>query len=154
MSALVVWRLCAAKYAATAYDGSGARLYGGRWSLPGTALAYAAESRALAVVEVLANADDPDVLLHLDWVFVGAELPAAHVEHAARVPESWRRFPHSIETQLFGTEWARSGRSVALRVPSAVVPGEFNYLVNAAHPAFSQVRIGKPEPFAFDARLA
>jgi RES domain-containing protein len=43
---------------------------------------------------------------------------------------------------------------VALRVPSVIVPGEFNYLLNPAHPQFASVKIGKSEPFLFDPRLA
>lgn len=153
MSSLVVWRLCAAKYAATAFSGEGAELYGGRWSPPGLRVAYCAESRALAIVEVLANADEPDQLLHLKWSFVSATLPESTVEKPARFPTNWRQFPHPPETQEVGAAWLKSGTHLALRVPSAVVPGEFNYLVNPAHPAFAKLVFTKPEPFAFDPRL-
>lgn len=148
-----MWRLCSATYADTAYDGEGAKLYGGRWSPAGLPVAYTAESRALAIVEVLANVDDPERLLELCWVLVPAEIAATAIEKPARVPESWRQFPHSAETQEFGARWVREARSLALRVPSAVVPGEFNYLINAVHPDFENMKIGKPEPFSFDPRL-
>lgn len=154
MSSVPVWRLCAAKYAGTAFSGEGAKLYGGRWSPPGCALVYVSESRALAVVEVLANAENPERLTQIPWVLVPAELPAALVEKPARYPESWRKFPHTLATQEFGREWAKELRSAALRVPSAVVPGEFNYLLHPAHPDFKHVKIGKPEAFAFDPRLS
>ena len=153
MSRVQVWRLCSAKYARSAYDGEGARLFGGRWSPNGIAVIYCAESRALAVIEVLANAEEPERLFDLAWVFVPAELPAALIEKPARVPESWRQFPHALATQDFGAAWAKAQRSLALRVPSAVVPGEFNYLINPAHPDFGQMKIGAAEPFAFDPRL-
>lgn len=153
MSSLVVWRLCAAKYAATAFDGDGARLYGGRWSPKGIAVNYTAESRALAVVEVLAQVDDRMRLVDLRWVLVSAELPEALIEKPARYPAEWRQFPRTLTTQAFGETWAKEARSVALRVPSAVVPGEFNYLLNPAHPDFARVKIARPEPFSFDPRL-
>jgi len=153
MSAVPVWRLCAAHYAATAYDGEGARRYGGRWSPPGIPLAYCAESRALTVVEILANAEETDRLLALAWVLVPAEIPASLIEKPPRFPEDWRRFPHPASTQEVGAAWARELRSAALRVPSVVVPGEFNYLLNPLHPDFKDVRLGKPEPFSFDPRL-
>ena len=153
MSSLFVWRLCAAKYAATAFDGEGARLYGGRWSPKGISVNYTAESRALAVVEVLAQVDDRARLADLRWVLVSAELPEALIEKPARYPADWRQFPRTLTTQAFGESWAKEARSVALRVPSAVVPGEFNYLLNPAHPDFSRVKIAKPEPFSFDPRL-
>lgn len=148
-----MWRLCAARYAATAYDGEGAKLYGGRWSPVGLPLAYTAESRALAVLEVLANVEEPERLMAVSWVFVPAEIPNDLFEKPARFPDSWRQFPHSLATQEFGAAWVRAARSVALRVPSAVVPGEFNYLINPAHPEFRHVKIGQPEPFSFDVRL-
>ncbi len=153
MSALVVWRLCSANYGDSAFSGEGARLYDGRWSPRGVAVAYAAESRALAVVEVLANVDDAETLFDVAWVFVAAELPLECIEKPARFPGSWRQFPHSCETQAVGAEWARAGRSVALRLPSAVVPGEFNFLVNPAHPDFKHVKVARPVSFSFDPRL-
>jgi RES domain-containing protein len=153
VSSVVVWRLCAAKYGDAAFNGDGARLYGGRWSPAGVAIVYAAESRALAVVEILANVDDAETLFDVAWVVVSAEIPTALIEMPPRMPDSWRQFPHPPETQAWGLEWARAKRTVALRVPSAVVPGEFNYLLDPAHPDFKRVKIGRSESFAFDPRL-
>lgn len=150
---LIAWRLCAAKYAATAYDGAGARRYGGRWSPPGVPMVYTSESRALAAMEVLVNVDEPARLFLHAWVVIPAEIPPESIDKPARFPESWREVPHTIETANFGAAWAREQRSAALRVPSAVVPGEFNYLLNPAHPDFARVKIGKAEPFSFDPRL-
>jgi RES domain-containing protein len=149
----VIWRLCAEKYAGNAFSGEGAELYGGRWSPPGLRVAYCAESRALAVVEILANAEEPDRLSHLKWSLIAATLPESAIEKPARFPANWRQFPHPPDTQAVGAAWLRAGQHLALRVPSAVVPGEFNYLVNPAHPAFAKVVIAAPERFAFDPRL-
>jgi RES domain-containing protein len=153
VSSVVAWRLCAAKYAETAFSGDGARLYGGRWSPAGIAVVYAAESRALAVVEILANVDEVEVLFDVAWVLVSAEIPTILIESPVRLPDTWRQFPHPPETQTLGSEWARAKKSAALRVPSAVVPGEFNYLLNPAHDDYKRVKLGEPESFAFDPRL-
>ena len=153
MNELLVWRLCAAKYGATAFSGDGAKLYGGRWSPAGVPLAYCSESRALAVVEVLANAEERDRLFAREWVFAVAEVPSELIEKPASFPKSWRDYPHRKETRIIGSEWAKARRSAVLRVPSAVVPGEFNFLLNPAHPQFARVKIGKPESFSFDPRL-
>ena len=83
-----------------------------------------------------------------------AEIADELIEKPAKLPETWRADPYSPESQGFGTDWIKAQRSVALRVPSVVVPGEFNYLLNPAHPQFSRIRIGQPEPFSFDPRLA
>ncbi len=151
---MLLWRLSAAKYTRTAYSGEGAELFGGRWSPPGLAVVYCSESRALAVVEVLVNADEADRLLAMQWIMVPAEISADLIEKPGRFPDNWRHYPHPQETQAIGAEWVQSRRSVAFRVPSVVVPGEFNYLLNPAHPQFTRVKVGKPEPFSFDPRLA
>ena len=148
-----MWRLCSAEYTSTAFDGEGARLFGGRWSPRGVRVVYTSESRALAVLEVLANADETDDFTVLRWAMIPAEIPVALIENPCRLPETWRNFPHTAEGQEFGAAWARERRSAALRVPSAVVPGELNYLLNPAHPDFKHIEIGPPEAFTFDVRL-
>jgi RES domain-containing protein len=90
----------------------------------------------------------------LDWVLTPAKFSLDVVEQPGRFPDSWRQFPHSRESQDFGATWAREQRSAVLRMPSALVAGEFNYLLNPLHPDFKRVKIGKTEPFAFDARLS
>lgn len=151
---MLLWRLTAARHAATAFSGEGAKRYGGRWSPPGLPVVYAAESRSLALVEVLTGTDDPARLFEQAWVLIPIEVPDDFVERPLRVPETWRSFPYTTATQAFGAEWVQACRSAALRVPSAVVPGEFNFLLNPAHPDFARVKFGKPEPFDFDPRFA
>lgn len=153
MSRLTLWRLCPAYRADKAMTGDGAHRRGGRWNPPGTRVVYCAESRSLAVVEVLANARLPALLHVQPWVFVAVTVDAELVECPPRVPESWRDLPYTPATQAFGAEWVRSERSAALRVPSAVVAGEFNYLLNPTHPHFSRIKAAPPEPFVFDRRL-
>ena len=150
---MTVWRLSLARYASNVFSGEGAKRYGGRWSPPGLAVIYCAESRSLALVEVLAGLDDADRLSIKEWVLVPADIPADCLGKPARVPDDWRQYPHTPATQAFGAEWVQNQRSVALRVPSVVVPGEFNYLLSPAHPQFAKVKVGKPEPFSFDPRL-
>lgn len=153
MSPLVVWRLSREDYAAEAFSGEGARRVGGRWSPVGLNMAYSSESRSLAALEVLANVRDPKILFARPWVAISATIPQGLIEHPARVPNNWRDTPHPRDTQLFGAEWVRAARSAALRVPSAVVLGEFNYLLNPAHADFKKITVGKAEPFDFDTRF-
>lgn len=104
-------------------------------------------------MEVLVSLDKKERLLEIPWVCIPATLPMEVVEKATKVPAEWRQYPHHAASQSFGAEWVQAQRSVALRVPSVVVPGEFNYLLNPAHAQFSKVKVGKPEPFSFDPRL-
>ena len=153
MSNLVVWRIVAKRHAATAFSGEGARIYGARWSLPGLNVAYCSESRSLAALEIIVNARNGTKLVGEPWAELSAEIPGELIEHPSRVPDNWREYPHPRSTQNFGAEWVREQRSAVMRVPSVIVLGEFNFLLNPAHPDFKRVKIGKPAPFSFDPRL-
>jgi RES domain-containing protein len=153
VSQTTVWRLCRKPYAAESFSGEGTRLYGGRWSPVGLRVAYSSESRSLAALEVLVNARDPELLFAQRWTMISATIPDELIERPKRVPDSWRATPYGAETQAFGANWARLGHHAALRVPSSVVLGEFNYLLNPAHPDFARITIARPESFDFDSRL-
>jgi RES domain-containing protein len=152
--AVTFWRLDSRRYAKAALSGNGAFKYGGRWNLRGTRVVYCAESRSLAAMELLVHVEDFEDLLAIEWRATGVTLPGDAIERPLRYPQSWRNYPYSAATQQCGSEWALSLRSVALRVPSAVVPGEFNFLVNPVHPDFKDLRVAGPTPFRFDPRLA
>ncbi len=149
-----VWRICKAEHAGAAFTGEGAVLYAGRWHQAGTPVVYCSDSRALAALEQLVH-------LHRNWLpphFVGfgLEIPdnlAISKVRTQDLPAMWRRHPGPPELRDIGTRWIKSGETVALRVPSAVVPGEHNFLLNPRHPDFSRLQISNPEPFEFDERL-
>jgi RES domain-containing protein len=147
------WRICKRRHAA--FDGEGARLFGGRWNLPGTAVVYVSESLSLAALEMLVHCDP--ALLPADLSAIEVEIPGSvsieRVE-ADRLPRTWRRTPAPESLARLGTDWARSLSSPVLSVPSVLVPRERNLLLNPAHPGFRAIRIGKAEPFSLDARLA
>ncbi|MEM7307164.1 MAG: RES domain-containing protein [Planctomycetota bacterium] len=149
----VGWRIVKAAYAERAFDGEGARLYGGRWNAAGTPLVYLAESRSLALLEVLVHLHQASMLA--SYVRFRVEIPAASCTalEPARLPAHWRDSPAPPELQELGEEWVAGRRSVALAVPSAIVPEERLFLLNPVHPDFARVRIGAPEPIRLDPRL-
>ncbi|HEX2855100.1 MAG TPA: RES family NAD+ phosphorylase [Opitutaceae bacterium] len=153
MSEVIVWRLCRQCYAEESYSGEGSRRFGGRWSSPGRKVAYSSESRSLAALEVLVNVRDPSILFREPWTLIAAKIPADLIERPVRVPENWQATPYPPETQVFGDNWMEASLSAVLRVPSVVVLGEFNYLLNPAHADFKKIAISKPEPFLFDSRF-
>ena len=148
-----LWRLCRDVHATKAFSGEGPFRYGGRWNPPGIPVVYCAESRSLAAMEILVHQLGTEVFKASRWVVISAEVPENLIEKPTRVPEAWRGQSPVPSVQEFGATWLRERRSAVLRVPSAVVLGEFNYLLNPAHADFAKVVVGKPELFSFDSRL-
>lgn len=151
---LTTYRICKTKHAATIFDGEGARLYGGRWNSRGTRILYTAGSLSLAALEMLVHLNNEEILL--SYSFAAAEFDESlilPVEEFRALPKNWSASPPPIEIQRIGDEWARSEASVVLKVPTSVLPVEFNYLINAGHSEFSKVKLGEPQTFIFDARL-
>lgn len=148
------WRITKQKHAKTAFDGGGARKYGGRWNSPGTAIVYAAESQSLAVLEVLVHLDTPGLLQQ--YVLIPVEMDETWVREVAAsdLPREWRKHPAPLSLARIGDEWVQLQTSVALKVPSALLPAESNFLLNPAHPDFVKLVIGEPVTFEFDTRLA
>jgi len=149
-----VWRICKAEHVATAFTGEGGILYPGRWHHAGTPVVYCSESRALAALEQLVHLHHNR--LPPNFVCFPVEIPDGLAIRRVRIedlPAEWRRQPGPPELRDIGTRWAEAGESVVLEVPSAVVPGEHNFLLNPRHPAFGRLVIPDPEPFAFDERL-
>jgi RES domain-containing protein len=143
-----VYRLVRRERAADALSGEGARRYGGRWNPPGTAVVYASESRALAVLETFVHLTLEARVLA--FVLMTLELPArAQVRRRADA-----RPPRSLAaSQEAGNAWVDDGEALALVVPSLIVPQEKNYVLNVAHPQFAGVTVASTEPFSFDERL-
>ena len=150
---LSAWRITKRKHARNAFNGEGARLYGGRWNSPGVPMIYTAETQALAALEMLVHLDTP-VLLD-QYVLIEVEMESSLVLNLdlKEWPRDWRESPPPARLREIGDAWIEAGKSVALRVPSALVPDESNFLLNPRHGDFSQVRIGKPVPFRYDSRL-
>jgi RES domain-containing protein len=147
------WRITKAKHAATAFDGEGARKSGGRWNSPGLALVYTSSTASLAALEIVVNVQGSDLLA--SYVVFSCEFREDLIEPVdlSKLPPNWRNSPIPPQTQAFGDEWLRSGRSAILEVPSAVVDLEHNYLFNPLHPDFGNVIISGPWKFGFDPRL-
>jgi RES domain-containing protein len=148
------FRILKAHRVASAFDGEGARLFGGRWNSPGTRMVYTAESRSLAALELLVHVRGAELLAA--FVSIEAEFAPRLVRAVdpASLPEGWRSYPAPAALQQVGDRWVARRESAVLRVPSAVMPGESNYLLAPEHPDFARIAIGSPVAFGFDARLA
>jgi RES domain-containing protein len=147
------WRICKERFAGTAFDGEGAFRDGGRWNSDGIRVVYTAGSAALATLEILVHVSEPDDLYRIPYVLIPVDFEADLVSEPSALPEDWHQDPPPIEAAAVGDEWVASQASVLLKVPSAVIQSEFNYLINPLHPRFGELVIGPPQPFRFDSRL-
>jgi len=147
---LRAWRIVKAKHAATAFSGEGARLYGGRWNSPGVSLVYTSGTKALAALESLVHLNPPVIF---KYAAIPIEFDTALVEKVTALPADWNDMPAPPSTRAIGDLWAKQARSAVLELPSVIIPGESNFLLNPTHPDFKKIVIGKPEPFSFDPRL-
>lgn len=147
------WRITSRSYAHAAFTGEGAAKSPGRWNRLGVPVVYLAEHLSTGILEVLVHVDDRAHLAA--FVAIEVEIPDPHVEELSELPPDWRQLPEPYpeSTQRLGSEWVLSLRSLALRVPSAVVPSEFNLLLNPRHPTMPEVRVGQPQPLFLDPRL-
>ena len=145
-----VWRLARRPHAAL--DGEGARRYGGRWNSPGVPVVYSATTLSLAVLEYLTGTDSD--LLPADLVQLEIDVPDA-LRRTTIVPRDlparWRTEP--ALTRAEGDAWAAALATPLLLVPSVIIPGERNLLINPRHRSARRVRTIDTQRFHFDARL-
>ena len=151
---VTAWRIVKRKHARAAFNGDGARLYGGRWNSVGVAVIYTAESQSLAALEVVVHLDSSELLDHYVVFPVGIDESLIVRVGLPELPRNWRANPPPRKIQSIGDAWVASGASAVLQVPSAVLPAEHDFLLNPRHRNFPKLVIGKPIPFRFDSRLA
>lgn len=154
MALLTVWRIVRPEYASTAYSGEGSRRDGGRFNSAGRAVVYASQSLALAMLEQLVRAGSFARIG--EFLCVPARLDDSAVEErsVADLPAGWDARPYTPASQAVGDAWLDAGRTLALRVPSVVVPFDHNVLINPAHEGFAGIEIGDALAIPIDPRLA
>lgn len=150
---MIVYRLARKKYSDD-ISGSGAELTGGRWNYKGTRMLYTSDSRALCTAEIAVHT--PVGIIPRDYVLITIDLPD-DVEYQEinddELSKDWKRFPHSQSTQEIGDNFIKNNKYLFIKVPSAVVQGDYNVLINPSHRLFNSVEILKIENFDFDERL-
>jgi RES domain-containing protein len=149
------WRVIKKKHLSDALSGEGARLGGGRWNHVGVSVVYASETFSLAVLELFIHFTRRDITISNSLLAIPILIPDSI--KAVEVPvqdlaPGWNSSPPPNFTRNIGAEWVESGASALLRVPSAIVPEEYNFVINVKHPDFSKITVGDPRPFALDDR--
>lgn len=70
-----------------------------------------------------------------------------------QLPQGWNSHPPLSDTQIIGDAFVQDEKYLICKVPSAVVAGDHNYLINPQHAQFNAIRILKTEDFFFDRRF-
>lgn len=149
----LVYRLSKERYKFD-LSGIGAEKFGGRWNSKGVRMIYASDSRALAKLEVAVH-----VALHRipkNYFLTVVEIPdelVSNYDTQQLEGKKWKHNPPIKFTQSEGDDFVTQNNSLALKVPSAVVEGDFNYLINPGHPEAKKIKIMHTKRFVFDMRL-
>ncbi len=148
---MVLWRI--SNYADLL--GIGAMEASARWHTAGRPVVYLAENPSSALLEVFVHletdeGDRPDTYQLLK-VEADDGIASESVDPSSLSP-SWRS--NETETRRIGDDWLERGETAVLKVPSAIVVEEWNYLLNPLHADFRKLRFGAPKVFNFDRRVA
>ena len=150
---LTVFRLAKTRYILDT-SGLGAQLSGGRWNLKGTPVIYTSQSRSLALAEFLVHT--PLSLLPEDLSILAIEIPKkvtfAKID-LSQLKKDWNTYPASEDVIQIGQHWVLNKKSCVLKVPSAIIAQEYNYILNPLHEDFAFIKFGKPEKFILDSRF-
>jgi RES domain-containing protein len=148
---MIVYRIAKARYK-NDISGIGAKLYGSRWNVIGVPMLYAAESISLAVLETLVHLQEPEI--PTDYWLLKIQLPEQEkitTIESSKLKKKWQE--DEAYTQFIGSEFIKDNQSLVLKVPSAIITDEFNYLVNPLHKNFNKTQILQAKEFNFDTRL-
>ncbi len=132
-------------------SGTGAMLHGGRWNAKGIRMLYSSGSLSLAALETVVNLSGNRLgqsLYCIELEFPD-ELPISEMN---QLPKNWSIYPYTSDTVQIGNDFIKKN-GLCLKVPSAIIPSEYNYLLNPAHDDFLKVKFLDARPLILDKRL-
>ena len=146
-----VWRICKQKHQQSAFSGTGGLYTPSRWTPQGFLVVYTSESLALASLEVFVHTESDRIPLFAIRAFLSDDIAIAEVD-IAKLPADWQGETAYPSLQNIGKQWLLAQQTPVLKVPSAIIPVEFNYLLNPDHPNL-RFAIEPPMTFKFDERM-
>ena len=149
-----VWRLVKKRHIHDAFTGEGSRVVSGRWHHRGIPVVYTSQTLSLAALELFVNLGTEGTLITFASfrVVIPDDVIVEEITTDS-LPKDWRHVRAPDSTRDMGTMWVKRGSSAVLRVPSVIIPVEYNYVLNPLHGDFTKIKIGSPEPFSFDPRM-
>ena len=151
---MVVYRIVKSIKRANDLSGTGAFLEGGRWNSPGVYALYTSENRSLASLEVLVHVDESELPpgLFIIGMEIGKDATLYEMKED-ELPPGWRE-PENIALRTLGDRFFAEQKYLGIKVPSAVMPQEYNYVLNPVYPRFRElVRVVSVTEFVVDQRL-
>jgi len=149
---MIVYRLAPTRFA-NDLTGEGARLFGGRWNHPGIACLYASESRALAVLEYSVNTGAAHIPPALSIITINTGTASFGEIKESALPPDWNTIPTPSSTKDFGSAILTSSKTAIIRIPSAIITSEYNFLLNPAHRDARKFKILELSDFHYDLRI-
>ncbi len=128
----------------------------GRWNLRRQQVIYAGSSRSLASLELVVHKGVvvPTERYRVMVISIADDDYLVKQLQIKDLPRNWRTFAAYPMLQKIGSDWIRSKDSLILKVPSAVIPYEYNFIINTEHPEFSsKVHLVRIEEYFWDSRL-
>ncbi len=136
-------------------DGMGGMFYPGRWHTVGFRVIYAAQSRSLAALEYLVHLNQISLLANnfvITTLFIPDDIKVETADEASLTP-GWTDFRNYRVTQSIGTAFLKEGKSLLLKVPSAIIQKEYNYLINPNVTSMLNCQVLDVSDFVFEKRL-
>jgi RES domain-containing protein len=144
---MILYRCSLEIHVAHTLTGEGAARYGGRWNSKGVPVIYTAESRIMAVLELVIR--QPIDKICADYKIQPLDVPDEFVQ--PKIPPQWKE-DESV-TKRLGDRWLRNKDNLVIKIPSALLANSFNYLINPLCAKITDVKLLKPEPILLDNRL-
>jgi RES domain-containing protein len=133
-------------------SGTGAALFGGRWNSKRVYILYTAATASLALLETIVHTS---AIPREGFCLLELEIPENKILEVKekQLPSGWQTYPAPSSLKTFGDDFIQKGSFLALKIPSAVLSEEFNYLLNPGHPDFKKIKINKKKTITIDGRL-
>jgi len=150
---MTIYRITKKQYASK-FNGKGAARYGNRWNSKGTEVIYCAESRALAFAELSVYLNI--AMASTQYVMLTIKVPEKlkfKILDTKNLPTNWNVYPHIKDTQIIGDQFVQKGQFAIMKVPSAIVHGDYNFLLSPHHRNFNKIKIVNSASFPIDQRI-
>lgn len=151
--ALSIYRITHQRYTDEPFSGKGGLHYRSRWASKGQLVSYASGHLATATLEKIAGVKRPDLLTEMVYVKAEVDRDLVDVLPREELPEGWDALPPTDATREVGDRWLDAGENLLLRVPAAVLPDCYNYVINAAHPDAGALDVTASTPLLLDNRV-